>query len=189
MEMKDAISSTLIAEIKTALAAFFPSIPAASAAEYVNERSDEGSPTAMAGQWYVSVGKILSRERNDKPGQPYVREEWNAELVVTVRSAYAADDRIDNPQTLMNQLTRAITSRLRDRSWEILTLINAAFASATTNGLTIPFLVRDPLPARTPRMPQWLKAFSAKKGSQIPALSATIALTGAEQIQVVGGIA
>lgn len=189
--MVDAIKATLIARTKTALASFFPALPSTNAAEYVGDRFDDGSPTAMAGQWYAAVHSVQSKEVNKLPGNSWVEEEWSALITITVRSAYAADSRIEHPKDLCDQMTRAVSSYFRNIPWDVMSAINTLFSAdhALTNGLTIPFQVGDPLPQRQSRNPAFLKAIARKQTSQQSAFSATIRLSGARQLQAVGDIA
>lgn len=192
-EMVAAIKSVLISEMKTALASFFPASPAALADEYINDRPDPGDPTAMSGHWYCAIHRVTSRNSGlsaTNGGQPYVNEIWSAAITITVRSSFVPNDRFPTALDLLDSLARTAALRCINRPYEIMALINAAFAVSytTTNGLTIPFAVQEPVPQRVNRDPSWLKAIS-KKVSQIPAMSATISLTNATQIQVVGGAA
>jgi len=187
--MITAIETVLVSQCKTALAAYYPATPTGIDSEYVNTRFEDGNPTSMAGQWYCSIHGVKSRDATGMPGLDYVKEEWSAMVTITVRSAYAPDSRITDPMTLYDTLTRLVTNRLRNDPWGIMAAINTAFNSVTTNGLTLPFSVRDPMPAKQRRNPAWLQAITKKKTSQISSFSGTISLTGALQIQPLGNIA
>lgn len=190
-EMVDAIKTTVINEMKTALAAYYPATPVAMVDDYINERGDAGDPPAMAGQWYCAIHKPVSRNETDNGGQPYIGERWSVSITISVRSAFAPDSRWATPQALLNALVRAATMRIINRPYDILAAINTLFNAtyASTNGLTEPFKVQEPMPQRQNRDPQWLKAISHKRSSQIPAISATITLTNALHIQTLGGAA
>lgn len=187
--MADAIKSTIITEMQAALAAYYPATPAAEKIDYIGEQADDGSPPAMAGQWYCAVHAPSSREEKREPGQPYVMERWSVKITITVRSAYAPSSRISDPQALIEALLRAATVQIMNRPYDILAAINTAFGASLTNGLTIPFMIQEPMPARQNRSPQWLKAISAKQTSQVPCISGTINLVNALQIQAQGDIA
>lgn len=189
--MIDAIKATLITKIKIATAAYFPANPTDMAAEYVGDRFDDGTPTAMSGQWYCAVHAVSSRDTTNFAGNSYVQEEWSAAITVTVRSAYAADSRIEDPMTLYNGIVRAVACYIRDNPWDIMAAINTLFAIdyPLTNGLTIPFKVREPLAARQKRLPEFMKAVTSKKTSQISAFSGTIRLSDAIQKQPLGNLA
>lgn len=181
-----AIKSVLIAECKLALAAYFP---APFAAEYVNDRFEDGRPTAMHGHWYCAIHGVNSRSIDRMPGNQYVDEIWSAAVTVSVRSSFAPDDRIETPMATYDALTRAITSRLRNDPWGLMASINTAFGSVLTNGLMIPFMVRDPMPVKQEKNPAWLVALAKKKTSQKEAFAGIIQLTGALQKQPLGDIA
>ncbi len=187
--MIDCIKDVLVAEMQTALAAYYPA--GASANEYIYERFEEGSPPAMAGQWYCAIHKIDGRNEVRISGQPYVNERWSACITITVRSAYANDSRITDPMLLGKNLMRTASARLMNRDYEVMALINAAFAisNPNTNGLTEPFIVQDPMPVRQTRDPAWLKAISNKPTLQKNAFSGTIHLVNALQRQTKGDIA
>ncbi len=185
-QMIAAIKSVLIAECKLALAAYFP---ASFAAEYVNERFEDGRPTAMHGQWYCGIHGVNSRSVDKMPGNQYVEEVWSAAITVSVRSSFAPDDRIDTPMTTYDGLTRAITNRLRNDPWGIMASINTAFNQSLTNGLLLPFVVRDPMPVKQEKNPAWLVALAKKKTSQKEAFAGIIQLSGALQRQPTGDIA
>lgn len=187
--MIDAIKNVLVSEMQTALASFYPA--GASANEYIYERFEEGDPPAMTGQWYCAIHKIDGRNEVRISGQPYVNERWSACITITVRSAYAADSRIQDPMLLGKQLMRTASARIMNRDYEIMALINTVFAADNplTNGLTEPFIVQDPMPVRQTRDPAWLKAISRKATLQKSAFSGTIHLVNALQRQVKGDIA
>lgn len=189
--MLDAIKAQLIIEAKAALTSYYPATPTDIVNEYIGDRFDDGSPTAMSGQWYCAVHSVVGKENAKLPGNTWVDEEWSAAITITVRSAYAADSRIEYPKATLDNLMRDVTSRLRNRPWDILAAINTLFTAdhALTNGLVSPFMIKTPTPQRQARNPAFLKAIEKKKTSQNSALSGTILLAGARQIQAVGDIA
>lgn len=190
--MIDAIRSTLVSEMKTALTGYYPNPPTAEVDEYVGTRFTPGDPPAMTGQWYCAIHGVMSRTGPNRiPGNSYVNELWAANITITTRTAYAANSRIADPMALHEALVRACIARYLDRQWDILVLINAAFNAdhSLTNGLTTPFLCTEPMPPAQEREPQWLKAVTRKKTSQINAISGTIRLSDALQIQALGNVA
>lgn len=187
--MADAIKSTIIAEMQAALAAYYPATPTAEKLDYIGEQADDGSPPAMLGQWYCAIHAPSSREEKREPGQPYVMERWSIKITITMRTAYAPSGRPEDPQATINALLRAATTRIMNRPYDIMADINTAFGASLTNGLTIPFMIQEPMPTRQPRDPHWMKAISAKQTSQVPAISGTINLVNALHMQAQGDIA
>lgn len=197
----NAITSIAVSTIKTALAAYIPTVagnvPATIADGFVN-LTEGGEPPPMAPEWFVGVHKDPTSVNQPQPGgrTTYTDEVFTLLVTISMKVTRYASDRVaKDGYPLLQDKIRVIASYFANNAYTIMNNINGQLDLTATNGFIEPFVSANMSPAIQKRGKSWFKAGSSrasdKGGTQGPgtlAVSATMRFEGLRRIQVVGGV-